>query len=294
MVEAAPGSLDAQREVALAALRVLRPREALSLLAKLDPERGLMREWSVYWSAVTWAHHLLGEHDEELAAARRGRQLFPNALFYAELRALAALGRLAEVDSLARVQFSSRPGLAGPMGFEIAGELLAHGHPEAARRLARYAQDLVANHPLPDSLGKQGRDEWLAQRARLALLLVNTDMAAALVAQFRYPEERRLLLAHVLAARGRRDSALATLQDWKKWRMQLSRSPSPWDRNLALNAAGVLVHLGDLDGALETLAGTPPTDPIFLNTPGRDGHADPWLAPLWSDPRFRALIKPRG
>jgi hypothetical protein len=33
---------------------------------------------------------------------------------------------------------------------------------------------------------------------------------------------------------------------------------------------------------------------IFDGVWGNDGHARPDLAPLWSDPRFQALIKPRG
>ena len=75
LVAASPGSVDARREAAVSALRVLRPREALRRLEELDPEHGLLLEWGdSYWNAMAWAHHLLGQNQEELEAARRGRQ----------------------------------------------------------------------------------------------------------------------------------------------------------------------------------------------------------------------------
>jgi tetratricopeptide (TPR) repeat protein len=292
MVDAAPGSVDARREAALSALRVLRPRQALRLLKEFDPERGLMREWPLYWGAVAAAHHMLGEHEEELAAARRGQQLFPTTPLFYELRALAALGRVGELDSIARAEFPAVPDGAGATAFRIAGELLAHGHPEAALRLAHYALDLLATRPPADSAGARAKDEWLRQRADLALLLGDARTAAECVAQVHYPEEHRLLLARTLAAQGRHDAARAMFEETKRRVMQTD-GPVGW-LDQRIEAADVLLRLGDLDGALEELAGRLGTDPIFLGFRGHDGHADPELAPLWGNPRFRALIRPRG
>jgi TolB-like protein len=291
MVDAAPGSVDAQREAALSALRVLRPREALRLLKELDPEHGLMREWPAYWGAVAAAHHMLGEHEEELAAAGRGRQLFPSTPLFYELRALAALGRVGELDSIARAEFPAVPDRAGAIAFDIAGELLAHGHPDAARRLAHYALDLLATRPPSGSAGARAKDEWLRQRAELALLLGDTQTATECIAQFHYPDEHRLLLARILAARGRHVEARSMLEETKR-DMQTYSPAGRFDQRI--EAADVLLRLGDLDGALEVLAGRLGTDPIYLGFRGHDGHADPELAPLWNDTRFRALIKPRG
>jgi len=294
MVDAAPGSADARREAALSALRVIRPREALRRLKELDPERGLMREWPLYWWALARAHHQLGEHEKELAAARRGRRLFPNVGLWTELRALAALGRVAELDSVARAELPSVPDQAGAIAFEIAGELLAHGHPEGARRLALYGVKLLAVRSPAGSAVARAKDEWLRQRAELALLLGDTQTAAACVAQFHYPKEHRLLLARILAARGRHEAARAMLEETKRPVMQIGGSALPtlpFDQRI--EGAGVLVRLGDLDGALEVLTGRLGIDPAFLARE-QDGHADPELAPLWNDPRFRALLKPRG
>jgi TolB-like protein len=328
MVEAAPGSVDARREAALSALRVLRPREALKRLQELDPGSGLMREWGDYWSAVAWAQHMLGEHQDELAAARRGRQLYPsNGHFrFLELRALAALGRAAELDSVVRADWPATPGQIGILSQAIAGELLAHGHAGSASRLLHYAAELLAARPPSepasaawlqqqvhltalsgDSEGwyyslltrleagstspwERARDEWLHQRAELALLLGDAEAAGNFVAQLRDPDAHPLLIARVAGAQGRREVARAALERAER------RFLDNWEslRGFALRRASVLVEMGDLDGALDILAEGLGRGLIRDSRWGNDGHARPDLARLWSDPRFRALIKSRG
>jgi tetratricopeptide (TPR) repeat protein/TolB-like protein len=327
MVDAAPGSLDAQREAALSAMRVLRAREALRRLHELDPARGLLAVWGDYWSAVAWSHHVLGEHQAELAAAQRGRQLYPANEHYRflELRALAALGRVLEVDSVARAAFTSAPGQIGILGRAIAGELLAHGHAESSRRLARDAGEVLAARPpaqqaaaewlqqhrhLTDLTGEreryispprahapadsgstwdQAQNEWLHQRAELALVLGDPEAAESFAARLRDPDVHRLLLARVAAARGRPEDARAALERGER------RYLHHWGtlRGAALDRAGVFVAMGDRERALATLNETLSRGLIWDSRWGNDGHARLDLTPLWSDSRFRALIKPR-
>jgi TolB-like protein len=328
LVAASPGSVDARREAALSALRVLRPREALRRLGELNPERGLMRNWGEYWFVVTWAHHLLGQHEEELALARRGRQLYGLAdplgdpgYLYLELRALAALGRITELDSIARAQLPSAAGQAGLIGFAIAGELMAHGHAEAAHRLAQYASDHPGTPPPSEqqaarqwlyqhrwtrvqigdphyrgehlevqSLAARAGDEWAHWRAETALLLGDVEIAASRAAELRDPAAHGLLFARILAAQGRLGAARAALARWEGSALQARGDL----RGLEMERASVLVRLGDVDRALEVLAEGLGRGAIFNATMGQDGHAYADLAPLWSNPRFRALIKPRG
>jgi tetratricopeptide (TPR) repeat protein len=328
MVEAAPGSEDARREAALSAMRVMRGREALRRLRELDPEHGLMRAWGDYWSALAWVHHMLGEHHEELAAARRGRQLWPsNGHFrFVELRALAALGRVVELDSAVRADFPTIPGQVGILARAIAGELLAHGHAESAHRLLTYAAQLLTARPpseqtwpdwwqqhthlailsgetegcLSGSLGcfgapspatwERARDEWLHQRAELALLFGDAEAAGQLAAQLRDPDAHRLLPARVAAAQGRHETARAALVRAER------RFLSHWGnlQGLALDRASVLIRMGDLESALDILGEGLSRGLILDSRWGNDGHSRAELAPLWPDPRFRALIKPRG
>jgi tetratricopeptide (TPR) repeat protein/TolB-like protein len=322
MVDASPGSVDARREAALSAYRTLRSREALRRFQELDPRHGLMRGWEgTYWSYMADIQHRLGRHREELAAARQAR-LMSDPLDYSELRALAALGRITEFDSLVRVELPrfSHPGI---VAFGTAGELMAHGHPEAGRRLAQYGFD----HPDPPPpsepsaardwlrwqiyyewewlrtppcylgdrldtrpIAERAADEWLHWRAELALLLGDVPTAASLAAQLRDPEEHGVLLPRILAAQGKRGAARAALAHWEGRMMRLRGTLA----GLELDRASVLVRLGDLDRALEILSEGIGRHFLPYTAKVWDGHAYPDLAPLWSDPRFQALIKPRG
>jgi len=323
-VEAAPGSIDARREMALSALGALRPREALRRLEELDPKSGLMRGFEGgYWYFASWAHHLLGEHEEELAATRRTRPFYPAeaSTLFDELRALAALGRIAEVDSIARGELPGS-GHADLIAFGIAGELMAHGHPEAAQRLARYVSDhpdapppsepvaagewLYHHHALQADIGipfcyladrlktrsvaQRARDEWVYSRAELSLLLGDAETAARHAAQLHDPDACGTLRARILAAQGKVGAARAALEHWEA-RMGQALGTL---RGLELDRASVLVRIGDIDGALKVLSEGIGLRAFPNSTTTWDGHAYPDFAPLFSDPRFKVLVKPRG
>ncbi|HEY6157434.1 MAG TPA: protein kinase [Gemmatimonadales bacterium] len=324
LVDAAPGSIDARREVALSALRALHPREALRRLEELDPKSGFMRGWEGdYWYFASSARHRLGEHEEELAAIRRARQFYPAEPFilFDELRALAALGRIAEVDSMARAELPGS-GHADLFAFGIAGELMAHGHPEAVQRLARYVSDHPGPPPPSDpvaarewlhhhlalqadmgipfcylaeglrtrSVVQRARDEWVYSRAELALLLGDAETAARYAAQLHDPDAYGPLLARILAAQGKVGAARAALEHWGA---RMVRALGTL-RGLELDRASVLVRIGDLDRALKVLSEGIGLRAFPNSTTSWDGHAYPDFAPLFGDPRFKALVKPRG
>src|SRR6266705_3519508 len=119
--------------VAQGALALNRPREMMAALAALGPDRGLFRGWSVYWFYLSFAHHLMGDHRRELKAAVEGRRRHPEelAVLAAEVRALAALGRVAEIEQRL-VEAPSLPPQPGwspaDIGLLAALELTAHDH----------------------------------------------------------------------------------------------------------------------------------------------------------------------
>jgi tetratricopeptide (TPR) repeat protein len=79
-----------------------RAAEARQVLERIHPDRGLMKGWPSYWTQLTHARHLMGDHAAELQAARAMRERFPDSrvALVLEARALAALGRFARLDSL--------------------------------------------------------------------------------------------------------------------------------------------------------------------------------------------------
>jgi tetratricopeptide (TPR) repeat protein len=162
--EVAPGS-EALLLLGMSAIGANRPAEALDALAKLDPERGLARGFFLYWSYVTGALHILGSYDEELEAARRGRQQYPDhpSMLELELRALLVLGRHEEVDSLFDVLVSLPrhpywdPGEVMHRG---ALEARAHGDEELASALLNRSLEWFRARPPDEATTESHRYDY--------------------------------------------------------------------------------------------------------------------------------------
>jgi len=129
--EIAPGSIP-HFQVAEEARRLNRLREARTVLRGLDPDSGELRGWIFYWVERTTVDHLLGDHADELEAARRARQTHPDdpVAILLEIRALAGLGRTADVVELVERELaspSSQPPLPGELLMEAGLEIRTHG-----------------------------------------------------------------------------------------------------------------------------------------------------------------------
>lgn len=117
MVEIAPGS-QYRKLAGTAALRADRPAEAVRHYERADPETGWLRDrkpywggWTTFWGRFAEAHHFQGNYKRELELVRRAKTLYPDDLRIRkrELRALAALGHLEELESA----IADTEGLAG-------------------------------------------------------------------------------------------------------------------------------------------------------------------------------------
>ena len=142
------------------------PQEALDALLRVNPDRGSLRGWSSYWTQLTHAYHTLGRHQEELEAARGLRRRFPDRRvgLVLEARALAALGRLPEIDSVIARDQGLPPATYWSQGgaMVVAGEeLWVHGHADAGRmmleRAIAWLETQRKTHPDYD-----GHRYWLA------------------------------------------------------------------------------------------------------------------------------------
>jgi serine/threonine-protein kinase len=195
----APDSLP-RCQIAEEARRLNRPGEAVAVLSALDPGRGEMRGWFFYWLELTQSLHLLGRHGEELDTAGRARELFPDhpAAMLLELRALAALGRVHEIDSRVsalELLSSERQPTAGAVMREVGLELRAHGYSEPAgalfersvgwfrSRALRERKTVAHRRELARSLYSAGR---LGDAQRIFEALVRTQSKPGAPAEFHH------------------------------------------------------------------------------------------------------------
>src|SRR5438477_479082 len=159
MAALAPGS-EALCLVAEAAMALNRPREAVDALVALGPDRGFTRGWWVYWSDLTSALHLVGDHRRELQAALEGLRRFPDnsQILATQVRALAALGRLEEMRRGVAASMNLPP-MQGWAAADVlllaAVELRAHGHPAAADTLLAQARDWLAARPPAEAASEE-------------------------------------------------------------------------------------------------------------------------------------------
>lgn len=141
-----------------------RPREALEMHRELDLRRGLLNGTEHYWRWITIARHMLGDYRQELSEARLGRVREPQLMgpLFQEARALAALGRTAEVERVLEESLSLPPQSFTPAAVMLhtAAELRAHGRPEAA---ARVLEKAIAWYDTPLSEMPRTQRETLAR-----------------------------------------------------------------------------------------------------------------------------------
>jgi predicted Zn-dependent protease len=135
-------------------LRTNRPRDAVEAYDRLSVDVHTLRHSIGAWRVrlVTRALHQLGEHERELAESRDGQRQTPGKLFFvqAEVRALAALGRLDELERVAdrslTIRAATGSGTSGDVLREAALELRAHGHPRASLVYAQRSVDWWRGH----------------------------------------------------------------------------------------------------------------------------------------------------
>jgi tetratricopeptide (TPR) repeat protein len=135
------------------AIDINRPGEGLEIVRTADPRDGFFSgNPEVLWEELVEAHHMLGEHQAELAVARRGRAQFPGRLWALDYEAvaLAALGRVEDLRRLVdeSLTFPTGPNLtpAGVMR-HAALELQAHGHADSGNELVDQAIEWYRERP---------------------------------------------------------------------------------------------------------------------------------------------------
>jgi Flp pilus assembly protein TadD/TolB-like protein/predicted Ser/Thr protein kinase len=257
-----------------------RPHEALRVLQEMDPERGELRGWPIYWLRLTEALHRLGDYRQELAVARRvrERQTDEPAILVAELRALAALGRIDEAMQLLHEHLATPDDARrGSMLQGIARELHAHGYHDEAQRvfttsLAWWLARGQATLPIAEAYYRVGR---LDEAERLIRVVAE-----------QWPETGGWQggLGAIAARRGDRPEA-------ERRSAELASYEQPYLFGInTLDRARIAALLGDREQAVALLR------QAFVE--GQRGwlmlHFEPDFESLRGFPPFEELIRPKG
>jgi tetratricopeptide (TPR) repeat protein/predicted Ser/Thr protein kinase len=210
--------------VANQARTVHRQQEAVDTLAKMDAEFfyaydiGLGR-----FNRMARAHHELGNHEDELRVGRRSREYYPHItrMFRPEIRALAAMGRIEELDRTIDESLSIPAKIltSENLILEAADELRAHGYPEESIRSAERLLAILTDEP-PEPRPAGG---YRFSIVRCYELLGRWDEAYALMKELveDHPDnvEYRGRLGSMAARLGRHDQA----REAARWLEDLDR-----------------------------------------------------------------------
>jgi serine/threonine protein kinase/TolB-like protein len=310
IVKLAPNGVDENMDLAIFAQTANRPREAVEVVRRPLQWNLILKPGAPFgaltFMIMTGALHELGEHQEELNEARRGRGLYPELLnLHAyEARALVALGRTDEMEKLVEEILTMPSKWAYPscclpratpayVMLSAAEELRAHGHREASLKMASRAVDWYRSR-----VGEEAKQED-----------TRSGLGDALYQAERW-EEAKALLATLAAEhpdnifyKGRLGTIAARLGDRAKARRiaeELRRLDRPYlYGNHTFRSARIIALLGDKERAVALLREAVAQGSGGSEEPDEYGYGFIYrhsmdLEPLRGYPPFEELIKPKG
>ncbi len=271
------------------------PREAIEHLERADWYPGAIRSIGLfgveqlYWQVLAASYHMLGEYEAELKVAEEVRAGYPNLLstLDAEVRALAALGRIDEVEERLDESLTLPPQegwLHGGVMAVAAIELWTHGQEEASQRASQRGIDWYLSRSPEEAATTAYRyglafAYYVARRwddARAAF----EELASDLPADVNYPG----YLGVLAARRGDRDEALRIYDA-----MQGMANPYDHGRE-AYWGACIYSSLGEREQAMVLLRDAYAQGRTFdLRL-----HVDIDLEQLHDYPPFQEFLAPKG
>ena len=291
MHEAMAGAADIapahyQRTYAKSAHALYRPREALRLLDRAD--RAVKQPLPPDWVFRTILYHEIGEYRKEAALARHARRLHPRKLdaIYAHVRALAATGRVKEVNALLDSALSAERDpfyTPGNLMQIAAEELRAHGYLDASTAAVRRAIEWYSTHP-------NGSADSTTHSSNLAdALYLNGQLREAKELMQRLaaePSPFRAYLYGRLGAIAAHTGDRATANQYLTALTTLPLADGPESEALMARAR-ITAVLGDDEGALRLLRDA-------IGGQGTDLHADLDFESLRRNRAFREFITPKS
>ena len=287
------------------------PRAAIEALSRIRIEEAPAASGPLAYSFLSLRaaqYHQVGEYDKQLEDARLGQKHYPgvSAFFFAEVGALVALGRAAEVDGVVArsEQALGNSNSTGSLWLQAAGELAAHGHVDLARAMAGravayYEKRLKTDKPT-DNLRSSYAGALLRAGDCRQALPIRRDLALVKPGDRAY-FSRRGDYAVALAACGpstRSGPPRATPRGGgsRDEAQRIADALATADRPFLLGEhlyqrARVLAALGDGEGAVRELQAA-----FAKGNPWNGGamHLDSCWDPIRSYPPFVEWLKPKG
>ena len=309
----APESVTDAAALGMVALICNYPAEAIEALTKKGLRWDLIISSSnpngpQYFRNLTATLHMLGRHQEELEEARRGGKIYTGSfnLRSYEARALAALGRLDDLDRLVQGLLTIAPqtfshyflprGTPGHVMLSAAEDLRTHGHREAALTMANRAVDWFQGR-----VGDEARREdirsglgdalYQAERWQEAKAVVTELATHPADYYFDIYDQGRL---GALAAR------TGDVVTARRIAEALRNRKDRWlDGKHTFRAARIVALLGDKDGAVALLREAVAQGAGISEVPDAYGYGFIFshcmdLESLRGYAPFEELIKPRG
>jgi tetratricopeptide (TPR) repeat protein len=238
------------------------------------------------------AYHLVGEHEKELDLLRdlsANEEAFQGILWVreAEAGALAALGRIDEcrqVLATALTEPAHWPTRYGELLVEVAAELHAHGHETASLEAAQQAIDWFDSNEFPPNFSARIKRYSLSALSLARLHEEAMQLATSMLDE--YPDwwGVRAVLGVSAARTGDRPRALDASR-------QLAAVDEPFlFGGTSIGRAAIAAQLGERDEAIRLLRQA--VNEGFWDWRGL--HADPYFEPLWDDPEFQEILRPKG
>ena len=278
---AAPGSVNARRELALAAMRTWRYPEALEIFRELFPPVGLMRSWSEAYPYYIELLHLTGRHEEEAELVREGQE--NGQLERAEALGYQAVAAAGAGDAATAIRLADSASTGdGYIELIVGRELVGHGSERAGRdlidRAAAMLEASVVDPWVPTVLGLAYYAQGRYDTARSTL-----ERAAP------YPNwfsQQRIRLAYLIRAATRQGDTAAVDRFERE-----AAGRFWWSAELvtARGSAAAAAIQGDRDRAVELLRhGHEISDGEYLRL---HVTADPDFAGLEGYPPFERMIE---
>ena len=279
-----PESKDNYIDWAQAAFALNRPRECIKALSIINAQDTSIRSGSSYWDLLTAAHHSLGQYETEREIARECKKENPatNIALKCQIRALAGLGRVAEIKKLVEEGFTypNQPGIPeGPM-LIAALELRAHRHEDEAMimldQLIQRQRGKSDEEKRPD-LWHYGHAlyqarRWLEAKAVFEkLVMLRPD-----IIDFQY------YLGCIAARLGNREEAMKISDSLRNLQRPYLFGGHTYCR------AAIAAILGEKEAAILLLKES------LLQGHHYEFHTDFNFESLWDYPPFKELIRPKG